>query len=120
MNLYCAETVTKLLDKDTSTNLDVFTCLIIPAVSTRDAKNIASTYNILTTTAVDKINNKNLNKYEIAEPQEFSEYGPSGKDGTYGQVKELSERNEDIFGSGHQLNFVTFTKLSKGIYKINL
>lgn len=120
MNLYCTETVTKLLDKDTSTNLDVFTCLIIPAMSIKDAKNIASTYNVLITTAVNKINDKNLNKYEIAEPQQFSEYGPSGEDGVYGQIKELSERNEDIFGSDHQLNFVTFTKLDEGIYKINL
>lgn len=113
MNLYCVETKVNLLDKTQGDTFDFFTCLIIPAMSIKDAKNIASTYNILEGTGFKSIRNKPLSNFEINKSQEFN------SESTYGQVKELSERNEDIFGNGHHVNFVTFTKLDEGIYKIN-
>ena len=120
MNLYCVETKVNLLDKTKGDTFDFFICLIIPAETIKDAKNIVSNYNVLKGTGLKSIRDKSLDNFEINISQEFSEYGPSGKDGTYGQIKELSDRNGDIFGSGHQLDFITFTKLGESIYRMNL
>ena len=107
MKIYCVETQTKLSENNNST--DVFSCLIIPAESIKDATNIASFYDILSSSTISQINGKLLTSYQL-KSHKLSSYME------YGQVKELQEHNDDIFTD--QLGINEFEKINDGIYRI--